>query len=99
MQKCKKWAGRKRVRTEGGISWNREESGAVGREPRVSCCASHLTGRDFPGGSVVQNPPSASGDAGSILSQGAKIPHARKLPSLRATPGEKPQQRAHLPQP
>ena len=99
MQKRKKRAGRKRVRTEGGVSWDREEPGAVGREPRVSRRASRLTGRDFPGGSVVQNAPSASGHAGSIPSQGTKIPHARKQPSLRATWRVKPQPRAHLPQP
>ena len=74
VQKRKKRAGRKRVRTEGGVSWDREEPGAVGREPRVSRRASRLTGRDFPGGSVVQNAPSASGHAGSIPSQGTKIP-------------------------
>ena len=32
--------------------------------------------RDFPGGPVVQNPPSKTQDVGSILGQGTKIPHA-----------------------
>ena len=32
--------------------------------------------RDFPDGSVVKNPPSNAGDAGSILGKGTKIPHA-----------------------
>ena len=32
--------------------------------------------RDFPGGLVVKNLPSTSGDAGSIPDQGTKIPHA-----------------------
>ena len=32
--------------------------------------------RDFPGGPVVNNPPSNAGDAGLILGQGTKIPHA-----------------------
>ena len=31
---------------------------------------------DFPGGPVVKNLPSNAGDAGSILGQGTKIPHA-----------------------
>ena len=31
---------------------------------------------DFPGGPVVKNPPSNSGDTGSIPRQGTKIPHA-----------------------
>ena len=31
---------------------------------------------DFPGGPVVENPPSNAGDAGSIPGQGTKIPHA-----------------------
>ena len=32
--------------------------------------------RDFPGGPVVKNLPSNAWDAGSIPSQGTKIPHA-----------------------
>ena len=32
--------------------------------------------RDFPGGLVVKNLPSNSGDVGSIPDQGTKIPHA-----------------------
>ena len=31
---------------------------------------------DFPGGPVVENPPSNAGDAGSIPGWGTKIPHA-----------------------
>ena len=31
---------------------------------------------DFPGGPVVKNPPSNSGDAGPVPGQGTKIPHA-----------------------
>ena len=31
---------------------------------------------EFPGGPVVKNPPSYSGDTGSIPGQGTKIPHA-----------------------
>ena len=31
---------------------------------------------DFPGGPVVKTSPSNAGGAGSILGQGAKIPHA-----------------------
>ena len=34
------------------------------------------TNRDFPGGPVVNNLPYNAGDAGSIPSQGTKIPHA-----------------------
>ena len=30
----------------------------------------------FPGGSVVKNPPSNAGDAGSVPGRGTKIPHA-----------------------
>ena len=32
--------------------------------------------RDFPGGPMVKNPPSNSGDAGLIPGKGTKIPHA-----------------------
>ena len=32
--------------------------------------------RDFPGGPVVENPPSNAEDTGSIPGQGTKIPHA-----------------------
>ena len=32
--------------------------------------------RDFPGGPVVENPPSNAGDVGSIPGQRTKIPHA-----------------------
>ena len=32
--------------------------------------------RDFPGGSVVKNPPSNGGNVGSTPGRGTKIPHA-----------------------
>ena len=32
--------------------------------------------RDFPGGPVVENPPSNAGEVGWIPGQGTKIPHA-----------------------
>ena len=35
-----------------------------------------VVSRDFPGGLVVKNLPSNSGDVGSIPDQGTKIPHA-----------------------
>ena len=35
-----------------------------------------LRRRDFPAGQMVKNLPSNAGDAGSILGQGTKIPHA-----------------------
>ena len=38
--------------------------------------SSKINWRDFPGGPVVENPPSNAGDEGSILGQGTKIPHA-----------------------
>ena len=34
--------------------------------------------REFPGGPVVENPPSNAGDVGSILGGGAKTPHAAR---------------------
>ena len=40
--------------------------------------------RDFPCGPVVKIPPYNSGDLGSILGQGTKIPHAAGQLSLRA---------------
>ena len=33
---------------------------------------------DFPGGPVVKNPPSSTGDVGLIPGRGTKIPHATK---------------------
>ena len=38
-------------------------------------CVSTL-GRDVPGGPMIKTLPSNAGSAGSILGQGAKIPHA-----------------------
>ena len=35
-----------------------------------------ITPQDFPGGTVVKNPPSNAGDTGWIPSLGTKIPHA-----------------------
>ena len=35
-----------------------------------------LTNGDFPGGSVVKNPPSNAGDMGSTPGWGTRIPHA-----------------------
>ena len=39
--------------------------------------------QDFPGGPVVKNLPSSTGDMGSISAWGAKIPHAARQQSLR----------------
>ena len=41
--------------------------------------------RDFPGGSMVKNPPSSAGHAGSIPGWGPKIPHATGQLSLHDT--------------
>ena len=43
---------------------------------------------DFPGSPVVKNPPSNAGDAGSIPSQGTKIPCAAGQLSPRAATTE-----------
>ena len=43
---------------------------------------------DFPGGPVVENLPYNAGDAGSIPSQGKKIPHAAGQLRPRATTTE-----------
>ena len=45
---------------------------------------------DFPGGPVVKNLPSNTGDEVSIPGRGTKIPHAVGQLSLRATTREKP---------
>ena len=45
--------------------------------------------QDFPGGSVVKNPPSKVVDTSSSPGQGTKIPHAKGLLSPQATTGEK----------
>ena len=47
-----------------------------------------MQGRDFPGGPVVKKLPSSAGDAGSILGQGTKIPHAAGQLSPCATTTE-----------
>ena len=44
--------------------------------------------RDFPGGSMVKNPPCNAGDVGSIPGQGTKVPHARGRLSPSATTTE-----------
>ena len=44
--------------------------------------------RDFPGGSVVKNPPCEGEDSGLIPGQGTKIPHATEQLSLPATTTE-----------
>ena len=44
--------------------------------------------REFPGGPVVENPPSNAGDAGSIPGWGTKIPHAAGQLSPCATTTE-----------
>ena len=41
--------------------------------------------RDFPGGSMVKNPPSSAGHTGSIPGWGTKIPHATGQLSLHDT--------------
>ena len=43
---------------------------------------------DFPGGPVIKNPPCKAGDAGSIPSQGTRIPHAVEQLSPLATAKE-----------
>ena len=43
---------------------------------------------DFLDGAVVKNLPTNARDVGSILGQGAKIPHAVRQPSPWATAGE-----------
>ena len=44
--------------------------------PPPKCMCSKHNSSDFPGGSVVKNPSYSTGNAGSILGQGTKIPHA-----------------------
>ena len=44
--------------------------------------------RDFPGGPVVKNPPSNSGEADWIPGQGTNIPHAAGQLSPHATTAE-----------
>ena len=41
--------------------------------------------RDFPGGTVVKNPPCSAGDSGSNPGLGTKIPHAAEQLSLHTT--------------
>ena len=53
---------------------------------------------DFPGGLVVENPPSNAGDAGLISSQGTRIPRAMGQLSPCATTTEPMLSRAHAPQ-
>ena len=47
---------------------------------------------------MVKSPPSNAGDAGSILGQGTKIPHAAGQLSLHATTTEPMRSGAHTPQ-
>ena len=56
--------------------------------------------RDFPGGSVVKNPPSSAGEAGSIRGRVTKILHAAGQLSPRATTIELASlnERARMPQ-
>ena len=45
--------------------------------------------RDFPGGTVVKNPPYSLGDVGSISGRGIKIPHGvEQLSPCDATTSE-----------
>ena len=53
---------------------------------------------DFPGGPVVENPPSNAGDVGSLPGRGTKIPHATGQLSLCAATTEPACSRAHVPQ-
>ena len=53
---------------------------------------------DFPGGSVVKNPPSTAGDTGSIPGGRTKIPHASGQLSPRAATTEPVQSGAQAPQ-
>ena len=54
--------------------------------------------RDFPGGPVVNNLPSSSGDVGSIPGQGTTIPHAAGQLSPHAATTEHMCSGAHVPQ-
>ena len=54
--------------------------------------------RDFPGGPVVENPPSNAGDAGSIPGRGTRIPHAMGLLSPCAATTEPALSGACMPQ-
>ena len=49
---------------------------------------SETTKMGFPGGPVVKNLLCSTGDAGLILGQGTKIPHAMEQVSLCATTAE-----------
>ena len=53
---------------------------------------------DFPGSSVVKNPPSNAGDVCLIPGRGTKIPHAVGQLSPRATTTEPTCSGAHAPQ-
>ena len=54
--------------------------------------------RDFPGGPVVENPPSNAGDMGSIPRRGTKIPHATGQLSPLTTTAEPTCSGARAPQ-
>ena len=53
---------------------------------------------DFPGGPVVKNPPSNSGDAGSNPGRGTKIPHStgQLSPHVATTENMSHNYRAHV---
>ena len=53
---------------------------------------------DFPGGPVVKNLPTKTGDTGSILGPGTKIPHTKGDLSPCTTTTESTHSRAHAPQ-
>ena len=73
----------------------------IGLEGHPSCCllcCSKLLLRDFPGGPVVKNQPSNTGDAGSIPGRETNIPHAVGQLSPCASTTEPAHSRAHAPQ-
>ena len=53
---------------------------------------------DFPGGPVVKNPPSNTGDVGSMPGRGTKILHAAGHLSPHAATTEPTRSGAHMPQ-
>ena len=53
-----------------------------------------MGGVDFPGGSVIESLPSNAGVVGSILGQGARIPHA-PWPKIQNIKNEKKKQQQY----
>ena len=51
-------------------------------DPQFMGSFKHLMYRDFPGGSVVKNPPSKAGDMGLTLGQETKINPTRSGPHM-----------------